>query len=313
MRLSGWTTEVAQVQATNNLVYVTDALRSAVSEWTLTSGLTWEEAALVQPGYGLVATNQIGNYGPGELSFIKDGLKYQNFQLTAFNYTIDDSGSGFTFHQLLDFSPSGGYFTPISGPLPSSSSVGFNAGSNLITTPFFFDMLDPPGNRWLLLGGVTSLSFGNPCPCYLLGGQSQPNTIQRITLTFDVSTIDPNTFIDQVGEYSNPSYGGFNASGFSNYQGQYEITTTVKHLGSTYATTNFQEQPGGTWAVQNASASLTSKTNSLSVTSTVWLYNGATIDSFVLGFNLVPEPPSGLIAMLGLVGLSYRRSLWRRS
>jgi hypothetical protein len=314
MRWSGWLNDVAAIHRDNNLVYVPDASKTSVAAWALTSGITVEEAALVQPGYPLVATNLIGDYGPGELSFVKDGLKYQNFQITAQNYTIGPLGSVLTFHQLLDFDPNGGFFVPtLGGRLPSSSSIGFNAGSNFIPTPFFFDMLDPPGNRWLLVGGSTSLSFANPCPCYPVGGYSQPDTIQRITLTFDVSTIDANTFIDQFGEYSNPGYGGFYTSGFSNYQGQYEITTTVEHLGSLYGTTNFQEQPGGAWGVQNASAFLTSKTNSLSVTSTIWLYNGTTIDSFVLEFNVVPEPTSAFLTVIGLIGFGFRSSLWRRT
>ncbi len=52
MRWSGWSNQVADIHAGNNLIYVPDAAKSAVAEWALTSGLTLEEAALIQPPYG---------------------------------------------------------------------------------------------------------------------------------------------------------------------------------------------------------------------------------------------------------------------
>jgi hypothetical protein len=52
MRLSGWESEVASIQATNNLVYVSNIAGGPVARWILTSGLTMEEAALIQPSYG---------------------------------------------------------------------------------------------------------------------------------------------------------------------------------------------------------------------------------------------------------------------
>ena len=284
MRWSGWPQEVASIHRVNNLIYMPQAVDSSVANWVLTSGITLEEAALIQPGYLLVATNKIGDYGPGELSFVKDGLKYENFELSALNF------------------PSSSIL------LPNPNFVSFNGGSNTITTPFPSDIVDPPGNRWLLIGGAASLSFAQPCPCNPLRGQSLPDKGQRITLTFDVSTIDPNTFIDLVGVYSNPSYGGFHASGNSNYQGRYQIFTLASHSDSIYGGGVFDELPGGAWGTQSASGPLIAKTNSLSVQTTIMLDNGATLDSFVLGFNLVPEPLSCFTALIGVFGVGFFRS-----
>jgi hypothetical protein len=54
MRLSGWKREVASIRLNNNLVYVADIATGSVARWILTSGLTLEEAALIQPSYGAI-------------------------------------------------------------------------------------------------------------------------------------------------------------------------------------------------------------------------------------------------------------------
>lgn len=51
MRVSGWRSEVRRIHDANNLVYVTDAAGGLIDVWILKSGLTREEAALIQPGY----------------------------------------------------------------------------------------------------------------------------------------------------------------------------------------------------------------------------------------------------------------------
>jgi hypothetical protein len=51
MRASGWDKAVRHVQQRNNYVYVLDIHSGPVLEWILQSGLTREEAALIQPAY----------------------------------------------------------------------------------------------------------------------------------------------------------------------------------------------------------------------------------------------------------------------
>jgi hypothetical protein len=51
MRLTGCESDVECIQNSNNLVYVRDTSTGPVAEWVLVSGLTLEEAALVQPAY----------------------------------------------------------------------------------------------------------------------------------------------------------------------------------------------------------------------------------------------------------------------
>jgi hypothetical protein len=51
MRRSGWAAAVASIVASHNYVYVPDVDRGPIADWILTSGLTLEEAALIQPAY----------------------------------------------------------------------------------------------------------------------------------------------------------------------------------------------------------------------------------------------------------------------
>ena len=154
MRWSGWTEHVAAIQRTNNLVYVPEAKRSPVASWVLTSGLTLEEAALIQPGYTLPTPYLTSDYEPGELSFLQGGLKYENFHIDI--QTFSSTGP-LNFHQGVD-SCDGCTFTPVGTAVPLAG-VGFSAGANLIQG-VFTDTLDPIGNRWIVIGGATDF-YGN--------------------------------------------------------------------------------------------------------------------------------------------------------
>jgi hypothetical protein len=86
MRLSGWTREVASIQKANNLIYVTDIEDGPAADWVLTSGLTIEEAALIQPAYGNfpmyplpVPIDAVRPNEPG-WSAVLDDLRFSNFR-----------------------------------------------------------------------------------------------------------------------------------------------------------------------------------------------------------------------------------------
>jgi hypothetical protein len=91
MRQSGWGDAVASIQKANNFVYVTDVRDGPLVDWVLVSGLTQEEAALIQPSYspplfdeGLDVLTQGG-------SITKNGLRFDNFHFIAGELT--DPGS----------------------------------------------------------------------------------------------------------------------------------------------------------------------------------------------------------------------------
>jgi hypothetical protein len=94
MRLDDWKLEVAAIRANENLVYVTDIATGPVVRWVLTSGLTVEEAALIQPAYNFFPTDPPPIPGdaikPTVASWtgIIGDLRYSNFRL------IQDAGDG---------------------------------------------------------------------------------------------------------------------------------------------------------------------------------------------------------------------------
>ena len=322
MRWNGWLGQVADIHDTNNLIYVPDAERSAVTAWVLTSGLTFEEAALIQPGYAFQTPFLASDYEPGELTFVKDGLRFQNFRLDAQNFSKGPS-SPFTFHELVTFCD-GCTFDPISqGSRPSLSGIGINAGSGLVSGGHPADTLSVIGNRWLVLGGTFNDLFGTP---NRLINANAPNfayapgvvvPVQWVELSFDVSTVNPGTYFTQIAEHNFPTYSGFAPNDFNN-PGQYEFTTTATMIPVSpnpfdvpLASVNFTELPlAGQFERRSASSHLSTFTNQLHVSTTIWLYNGEHVGSYVLGFQVVPEPTTFALAMVAVFG-GMRR--WRRT
>jgi hypothetical protein len=80
------------------------------------------------------------------------------------------------------------------------------------------------------------------------------------------------------------------------------------------ATMNFDETPlpplgQPNFTPKSASSNLLTHPNKITVSSTIWLYNGATVDSVVFGFQVVPEPSTAACSLLGLalIGLCVTR------
>jgi hypothetical protein len=290
MRWSGWSDYVAAIQHTNNLVYVPDATRSAVAEWVLTSGLTLEEAALIQPAYGLYTPFLTGDYEPGESAFLQNGLKYSNFHIESQNYT---RSTAVDFHTAVDL-PSV-FLTPtLNGP-HAATNVGINAGTGAIQglyapsgPPY---SLDPIGSHWLVLGGQSTLTHDYSGFARLLNGASPSPFVQRINISFDVSTLGGNTFFNQIATHSYPQFNGLYTFNGDPALGEYEITTSVAPLGSVH----FEEPDVVNFDSQSASANLLAPVTALSVKTTIWLNNGASAGSIVFGFNVVPEPTTGVM------------------
>jgi hypothetical protein len=83
MRESGSSAAVAAISAANNLVFVTDVHDGPLVDWVLTSGLTQEEAALIQPSYyPPMFDARFDALTQGE-SLTRNGLHFDNFHWIA--------------------------------------------------------------------------------------------------------------------------------------------------------------------------------------------------------------------------------------
>lgn len=308
MRLSEWQADVTNIESTNNQVYVPDAPRSSVAVWVLTSGLTLEEAAIVQPGYGTPHTPFLtSDYEPGELSLVKDGLRYENFRIETQNFQPLQLPADF-FHAVIGVDS---FLQPIStGPLPDVNHVGFNLSTGFVAaSELSFVGFTPVGSHSIVIGGQLGVV---PSPDYrLIGATSSVAHMQRIRVNFDVSTAVPGTYFTQFTEHSLAGLGGFDRAEPDDPNALWDFTTTVAQAATILGTTRLQENHSlDQWQVRTATAGLLTQPTKLSVQSTIWVNTGAAVDSIVLGFQVVPEPASATLVVAGLAfafGTASRR------
>ena len=86
MRISHRERDVAGIQRESNLVYVPDVTAGPLVAWTLTSGITLEEAALIQPAYGpvlLPKPDDAIEVLNSDATFEFENLRYSKFQIFA--------------------------------------------------------------------------------------------------------------------------------------------------------------------------------------------------------------------------------------
>jgi hypothetical protein len=145
MRQSGWTDEVAAIQAANNLVYVTDVHDGPLIDWVLISGLTQEEAALIQPAYEPPGFHQsLANLVAGA-AIERHGLRFDNFS----------------------------FLPPLDSDRLNNAGAGVYQG---VYSSFPDSEMDPAFDPWLFVG---SHSIGG----LLNGGFGQTDLLYRFEVT----------------------------------------------------------------------------------------------------------------------------------
>jgi hypothetical protein len=160
MRMSGWEREVANVAETNNYVYITDVRDGPVRDWILRSGLTQEEAALIQPAYRDVFGRLNLIYDPTSGSV---GIDFGDNVLTTLE--IKSTIDFFVGPKPANFLPPFDVWTPRKAfkLVPSgfqSLSFGFGSVSIGLSAQTLFDSLSIDGTylgggrlgAWCLVG-----------------------------------------------------------------------------------------------------------------------------------------------------------------
>jgi hypothetical protein len=179
MRMSGWESAVASIRDENNLVYVPDVASGPIAKWILTSGLTIEEAALVQPSYGFVprtpeipddAINAIASKWAG----VVGDLRYSNFKLFQAGSSAPDVNVAVT-HNMQQCS----FFC----------SIG---------TPFVFEPLKPVGE----FNATADVQTANQrvltkASDLIEARSSESEDFSRVLIQFDVETTSPTKLISQ--------------------------------------------------------------------------------------------------------------------
>jgi hypothetical protein len=312
MRLSGWSESVARIQTTNNLVYVPDAPRSAVASWVITSGLTWEEAALIQPAYTFAGEHNAADYAIGGQQLEKNGLRFENFQREVTTYVSGPSCNGLP--------------EPCVGSMGTSlGRLGLIVGQGPYIAPSVYPQHFPSGTHFIAIGGERmDLTFPYDDLLQTLHAYSAPGQGVRVVIRFDVSTIDPNARIDGLAQSSYRYQGGFYYPfgpepyppfGEEPPNATYYLRTSADDGGASVASLSIDQSTVPTGYDQRLDSESFSPRQKLSIQSEVWLQGGAGIETFLLDFNVirVPEPASAMLVIVGLVATSVMAQFRRRA
>ncbi len=275
MRCSGWTNAVDSIAQSNNLVYVPDATQSAIAEWVLTSGLTFEEAALIQPGYPWPGAQfDASAYEPGESTLEQDGLRFSNFRLDAQNYTV-------VTPKLI--------FPVNTGATPAIAGLGLLTGKGTFSA-FGFLQHVPIGTNWLAIAGANS----QPA-LHTLNASAAIGRGQDVTVSFDVAAIDPNQRINSISESSYSIWDGFQSltGGVPPAGATYYLDTSAFDGAANLASLDIDQSSSSDSDTQSFAAK-----QQISVEADVWLQDGVAMHTYALDFNVVnvPEPTNGFVA-----------------
>jgi hypothetical protein len=291
MRESGWEREVNLIEATNLFVYVTDVNDGPLVHWVLQSGLTQEEATLIQPGYPFEYEHLVSDFSSPGSSHNSYGLDYSEFSMSA------------------------------SGPLGLRFGRGYYESQ-----PFGYPDVDPVGTHWMVVGGE-----GLRSDAFLYNADNQ-----YVRLKFRVSASNPNTFINQISLqtdyfengfrlYESPGFGDRpldrNDPDYVRYMYGYYIEAEVTNLTTLQQTTipfwdEFIDEPG--YGVGNGVLTQDlSRGNDFEIEITSYFGDFSTanvirrimLGSYVVDFNVVPEPTNMASVSLGLVALGLFRTL----
>jgi hypothetical protein len=287
MRCSGCANEVDAIAESNNLAYVPDAAQSPVPTWVLTSGLTLEEAALIQPGYYWPAGQfDASAYEPGEAALEKDGLRFSNFRLQVHDYIIV-SGDLFPIDLFTD---------------PKLAGLGLSTAKGTFPNTRFPEHV-PMGTNWIAIGGSTSYL---QAPLHSLRARTdnvpgRPNVYaQQDVIDFDVAPVAADQRINGISESSYSDWQGFQDLSLTSVPpagSVYSLKTTALDGATALASLNIDQSTQGPYSSRNADTRLFDPRQQISVETTLFLQNRVAMDTYLLDFNVVsvPEPTSAFL------------------
>ncbi|WP_428307825.1 hypothetical protein [Lacipirellula sp.] len=276
MRESGWGAAVAAIQATNNFVYVADVSNGPLVDWVLVSGLTQEEAALIQPGYYAIFNNSSPGFDSlstgGEI--LHDGLVYSNFRFIAGE-----------LNDLENFP-----VTPPPANQYALNNYASRVGKGVLSTGG--RVYDTIFDNWIAFGARQDNEFG-PYSIY------SPNGPSGVIVSYDVATANPNVRFS--GASIDSLRGTFNTS----VNGQINMRSAI-YSASTGAPAELAvltidsgpPTPGNPNLVKQDFAGFDPQAK-LRVVTSVRLQGDAMFTSLFQSFQLVPEPATSVLGAMG--------------
>jgi hypothetical protein len=258
MRESGWGDAVAAIQRANNFVYVTDARDGPLVDWVLVSGLTQEEAALIQPSYFPPLFDKKFDVLTQGGSITKNGLHYDNFHFIAGELVARDA------------------FPEVPPPVNQIDLATYGAASRQGVFQSLSGTIDPMFNDWLFLGATSDF--------YSINGSDEP---WGVLFSYDVAPVNPQRhFVAASLESFAANYNFLNS-----VQGVLQIDASIYADGSTQ--TSLAELSLGNGLpfgfFLGADSASFEPQDKLTVVGAVKVVGAATFTSIVHSFELAPE------------------------
>ncbi|HEX6962855.1 MAG TPA: hypothetical protein VF175_13380, partial [Lacipirellula sp.] len=286
MRESGWGGEVAAIQAENNLVYVTDVTGGPVAAWVAGSGLTQEEAALIQPAYPLDPAffdTTVGELNGGSIS--RNGVRYENFLVAGDSDTERYPSRLPPEILLILIRGESSHDFELESQAKLSAKTGFSFGPGEI---------DPQYHDWLLLQvPVIQASHGE---------------IGFLRYTYDVIAEKPGTMISGASLYDPFGY-LFNRLDNPLGGASLLIETQIREYGAPPGSPAIAEMKlasEGDWMLFGEDDQRFSPREKVTVQTSALLINGAQLEGLIHSFHVIPEPSAAALGMIGLIGTAFR-------
>ena len=292
MRMSGWEEEVKAIAAANNLVFVPDVTDGPLVEWVLLSGLTQEEAALIQPSYFLLTPDAQVVLGdllqPGAV-LERDGLRYSNFEYDAQNFVLEQFIPPGLDQEDCDADPDLCPRVPTptnDGTLPDPAGIGVGAYQGEYVPEGGFssgEPYGPNGTHWIVFGAKTGTGYGDGW----INSATTFGRAQMVNIEFDVTTILPHTQFTGGHIADEPSI-CFGCGRFPSYAIEADFSAGASELGTLRID---QDNPGEFepgFVLEEQSLSFAPQ-EAVHVTASLWNQDHTFTNAFLVEMTLEPD------------------------
>jgi hypothetical protein len=300
MRLSGWEEEVASIARANNLVYVPDVASGPLVEWILTSGLTQEEAALIQPAYlpsGEITLAEL--LEPGA-SLERDGVRYENFSLRAQNYDAENyTGYNPLPDAICEVVPQlcwPGLLPTEEGPVPNPEWIHVLSGSGDYGDEIR-PIVRPAGTHWLWIGVYPPPPGGRIDSV----ARAAEGLGQRVQLSYDVVPAREDARIDQVEILSDAHEGGLPFTVLVGDEADILWRTSISSTDSLLERIQItaEDLPRGVETGYRQWIKEFAPQSRITVDTEIFVANDMYVPSLFMDFRVIPEPTSLAILLVG--------------